>query len=104
MADFSEFVKQEDTLPDQFTYDHQNQLQTKAPNPLRSSPKNKTNLPFTNIQTPLQGMVQRQVPVLTCQDKPSLQTSPKKETEDDISRDVAVTGKFLPFTYTYHSI
>ena len=54
LADFSEFVKQEDKLP-QLSYDHQNRLQTKAPHPLRSSPKCKglPGLPFPGIQTPL---------------------------------------------------
>ena len=54
LADFSEFVKQEDKLP-QLSYDHQNRLQTKAPHPLRSSPKSKglPGLPFPTIQTPL---------------------------------------------------
>ena len=53
LADFSEFVK-EDKLP-QLSYDNQNRLQTKAPHPLRSSPKSKglPGLPFPTIQTPL---------------------------------------------------
>lgn len=62
LADFSEFVKQEDKL----TYDNQVKLRTKAPNPLRMSPKNKSpiglpmsvisstsNAHFPTIQTPL---------------------------------------------------
>ena len=59
LADFSEFVRQEDKT--QFSYDHQVKLKTKAPNPLRMSPKSKINCPisptsipsFHNIQTPL---------------------------------------------------
>ena len=56
LDDFSEFVKQEDTL----NYDHQVKLRTKAPNPLRMSPKTKsspiglpTNNNYPTIQTPL---------------------------------------------------
>lgn len=64
LADFSEFVKQEDKL----SYDNQVKLRTKAPNPLRMSPKNKSpiglpmsvissgnamNNHFPTIQTPL---------------------------------------------------
>ena len=60
LADFSEFVRQEDK--NQFSYDHQVKLKTKAPNSLRMSPKSKlnncpispTSIPsFHNIQTPL---------------------------------------------------
>ena len=59
LADFSEFVRQEDK--NQFSYDHQVKLKPKAPNPLRMSPKSKINCPisptsipsFHNIQTPL---------------------------------------------------
>ncbi len=55
LADFSEFVRKEDKL----SYDNQVELRTKAPNPLKMSPKNKSPLgaglssyPST-IQTPL---------------------------------------------------
>ena len=57
LADFSEFVRQEDKS--QFSYDNQVKLKTKAPNPLRTSPKSKTPLSpvgipsFHSIQTPL---------------------------------------------------
>ena len=53
LADFSEFVRQEDKVG----YDNQVKLRTKAPNPLRMSPKMKSPhaLPtsFSTIQTPL---------------------------------------------------
>jgi hypothetical protein len=71
LADFSEFVRQEDRKQEpvnqqQFpSYDNQVKLKPKAPNPLRLSPKTKSGplsppsqislpqTPFPNIQTPL---------------------------------------------------
>ena len=57
LADFSDFVRQEDKT--HFSYDNQVKLKTKAPNPLRTSPKSKIPLSppplpsFHGIQTPL---------------------------------------------------